>query len=68
MAVVYEAQSDFNNALVCYKDSLPIKERLGGKNDPDYASTLSNIAVVYKNKGEYELALNKYEEAIRIEK
>ena len=48
--------------------NIPIKERLGGKNDPDYASTLSNIAVVYKNKGEYELALNKYEEAIRIEK
>ena len=34
-----------------------------GKDHPDYASTIKNMAMVYKKKGEYDRALEMYEEA-----
>ena len=34
-----------------------------GKNHPDYAKTISNMAEVYRKKGEYDRALEMFEEA-----
>ena len=34
-----------------------------GKDHPDYAGTIKNMAWVYDKKGEYDRALEMYEEA-----
>ena len=34
-----------------------------GKQHPDYANTVGNMAIVYQKKGEYNRALEMYEEA-----
>ena len=34
-----------------------------GKNHPSYAGTIHNMAIVYEQKGEYDRALEMYEEA-----
>ena len=40
-----------------------IYEATVGKDHPDYASTINNMAIVYDKKGEYDRALEMYEEA-----
>ena len=37
-----------------------------GENHPDTAITYSNIGSVYTNKGEYDLALEKYDKSLNI--
>ena len=34
-----------------------------GKDHPSYAGTINNMAIVYQKKGEYDRALEMYEEA-----
>ena len=42
---------------------LHIYEATVGKDHPSYAVIISNMALVYKKKGEYDRALEMYEEA-----
>ena len=42
---------------------LHIYEATVGKDHPSYAVTINNMASVYQKKGEYDRALEMYEEA-----
>ena len=55
LASIYYRIGDYTSALDNYLKSLTIKETLG--DDYGIASTLANIALVYKNQGDFEKAL-----------
>ena len=66
MAVVYQAQGDYEKALEYYEKAQAIKEKVLGKDHPSTAGTYNNMAGVYEDKGDYEKALEYYEKAQAI--
>jgi tetratricopeptide (TPR) repeat protein len=60
-------KSDTSRAMDCYTKSLAIRQEIIGTVEHcDVATTLNNIGRVHYIKGEYDLALAKYLEALRI--
>jgi len=49
-----------------YQESLKIREQVLGKEHPDYATSLNNLAMLYNSQGKYEEALPLYQEALKI--
>lgn len=52
---------NYKQALENYKKTYP-------PNHPDIADTLSNMAIIYLDNGQHEIALQTYKEALRIYK
>ena len=67
MAIIYQDQGHYDQALEIYKSVLETKMRVGGHEHPDVASSYSNIGVVYRKKGQYERALEYYQKALEID-
>lgn len=49
-----------------YRRALEMKEKLLGKDHPDVAMTLNNLAVLLKKQEKYEEAASMYERALAI--
>ncbi|OQW93106.1 MAG: kinesin, partial [Beggiatoa sp. IS2] len=57
---------DTAQALPLYQRALEICERVLGKDHPDTATSLNNLALLYNNTGDYAQALPLYERALAI--
>ena len=70
---LYElAQDEYNNnnlpiAIQYSEEALALIEQMYGKNHPDYAITLDNIATCYSHVGDYNKAIGYYNELITIQ-
>jgi len=62
----YAIMGKFDNAEPLYLESLAIRKKVLGKEHPDYAASLQNLAVLYHNKGEYDKAEPMYMEVKAI--
>ncbi|HTN22326.1 MAG TPA: sensor histidine kinase [Pelobium sp.] len=66
LAVVYEAQSDFEEAIKLNQKSLEIKKQIGDK--IGVANSLNNLGGIYDQKGNYPKAVALYKQAYTIYK
>jgi signal transduction histidine kinase len=60
----YETLADFDSARYCHTQSYLCARRLGSKKK--IATALTNVAITYKEQGDYRNALNIYLEAFKI--
>ena len=67
IAYYIEDLADYEKAIIYYQKALRIGEKTIGKEHPDYAIHLNNLASVYYLQGRYDEAIEKYEEALRID-
>ena len=58
------AIGDYKEALEKYNDALKIFDISFGKNHPDVAAVLNNIAAILQQRGYFDEALEKYNESI----
>ena len=57
-------KGNIENALKLFNDALQVRKALGQR--AKEAETLQNIGNVYREKGEYDIALEQYEESLGI--
>jgi CHAT domain-containing protein/tetratricopeptide (TPR) repeat protein len=57
---------DYSEALPLYKEALAIREKALGKEHPDFAHGLNDLAGLYESMGDYSKALPLYKEALAI--
>ena len=60
------AQGKYVEAEPLYKRSLAIKEKALGKDHPDVALSLNNLAVLYDSQGKYVEAEPLYKRSLAI--
>lgn len=63
---VYEAQNQFEKALVLYREAIETAEKLLGEDDPDIAIAKCSQAAVFLEQGDYTKAQELYEESLPI--
>lgn len=56
----------YSDALPLYERALAVRERVLGSDHPDTASSLNNLASLYRAQGAYERALPLYERALAV--
>ncbi len=61
-----DAKGEYSKAEPLYKRSLAICENVFGENHPIVATSLNNLAEVYKNQGEYSKAELLYKRSLAI--
>jgi len=66
MGYYLEAIGDYSQTLPLYQAALKIVEQVLGKLHPYYATSLNNLAALYRAQGQYEQALPLYQEASEI--
>jgi len=59
LGLSYDAKADFTNSLKYYKKALVY--------NPDYDPAIYKIGLIYYNRGNYDLAIKKINEAIRLD-
>ncbi|KAF8467212.1 hypothetical protein BDZ91DRAFT_762700 [Kalaharituber pfeilii] len=64
IAVVYEQQGKYSQALELYQRALAGYEKSLGVDHPSTLRTVNNMAVVYENQGKYSQALELYQRAL----
>ena len=60
-------QGHFDDALKMYQQTLQIRVTVFGRDHPQVAVTLANIANVYQAQGLYDKALETYEKSLKID-
>jgi tetratricopeptide (TPR) repeat protein len=68
LALVYDSQGKYDEAIKLYLESIEIDKKTIGIEHPDYATRLNNLAGVYKAQGKDDEAIKLYLEAIEIDK
>jgi len=63
---LYFSQGKYEQALPLYQEALKIREQVLGKQHPDYAGSLNNLATLYYSQGEVDKALPLFEQAVEI--
>ncbi|MGC2235063.1 MAG: tetratricopeptide repeat protein [Pyrinomonadaceae bacterium] len=58
--------AQYEKTIQFYEEALQITEKTIGKEHPNYASSLNNLAIVYRSQGKYDEAIEKYKEALWI--
>jgi tetratricopeptide (TPR) repeat protein len=61
-----EVKANYSQALPLYERSLAIWEKVLGEHHPLVATSLNNLAGLYRNQGKYEQALPLYERSLAI--
>lgn len=64
LGIVFDELEQFNESIEYYKKSLEIKKKLKGDFQRSIGLTLNNMLKVYRRSGEYELAIEKYNEIL----
>ena len=62
----FQAQGKYEEAEELYRQALKIDEKTIGKDHPEYAIQLNNLAGVVKARGRYEEAEELYRQALKI--
>ena len=66
MAIIYQQQGLYDQALEIYKSVLDTKVRVVGHNHMSVAATYNNMGSVYDSQGHYERALEHYQKTLDI--
>jgi tetratricopeptide (TPR) repeat protein len=66
MGIIKNGQGDYPEAVRYYQNALDIAKKIFSENDPDLASSYTQIGQVHNNMGEYSNALSYYEKALDI--
>jgi len=66
MGRIYHFQGNINSALKFFEQALKIDEKIFGKDHPNVARVLNNIAMVLQDKGDLEAALQYLNRALEI--
>jgi CHAT domain-containing protein/tetratricopeptide (TPR) repeat protein len=66
LAWEYQQMGDYESALPLFKQSLDLTEKSKGRENCDFATTLSSIADLYRLKGDYAKALPMCQSALAI--
>jgi tetratricopeptide (TPR) repeat protein len=66
LAVLYQAQGDYAQALPLLQRALAICEKVLGAEHPNTATSLHNLALLYKYQGDYAQALPLSQRALAI--
>ena len=66
MAIIYQYQGHYDQALEIYKSVLETKIRVCGHEHPDVAKSYLGLGSVYYRQGQYERALKYYQKALEI--
>jgi tetratricopeptide (TPR) repeat protein len=61
-----DEQGQYDEAIIFYKRSLEIRQKILPPTHPDLASSYNNTGGVYYNMGEYSKALSSHEKALEI--
>ena len=67
IAIIYQEQGKFEEALEIYELALATQIRVCGQDHPNVAKTEENIGIVYYRQAKYEEALVQYGRALEIE-
>ena len=67
-AIFLQGLNDFVESEKAYREVLLFKEKNLGSEHPEVATTLNNLAFLYKSRGEYNQAESLYERALTIDK
>ncbi|MBU4448228.1 MAG: tetratricopeptide repeat protein, partial [Proteobacteria bacterium] len=67
LALLYEALSNYDQALTLNKRTLKIREKVLGQEHPSTAISLNNLAELYQAMGAYEQALVLYQKTLQIQ-
>ena len=67
MAELYRNQGKYNEAEPLYLRSLVISEKALGKDHPEVATSLNNLAGLYNSQGKYNEAESLYQRSLAIE-
>lgn len=60
------SKANYAQALPLFQEALKIREQVLGKQHPEYASSLNNLAQLYYSQGQYEQTLPLYQKALKI--
>ena len=66
IAIVYNYQGKYDQALEYYQKALAIRLKKLGADHPNVADYYNNIAIVYNNQGKHDQALEYYQKALAI--
>lgn len=66
LAVVYQYEGKYDQALKLYRRALEINERTLGKEHPQVAGILNDLAMLYLSQGKYAKAESLFKRAITI--
>jgi CHAT domain-containing protein/Flp pilus assembly protein TadD len=66
LAVLYKAMGAYADAEPLYLAACEIYKTALGKNHPDYATSLNNLAAFYSEIGNYQRAKSLYQESLEI--
>src|ERR1700693_6288129 len=61
-------QGKYADAILIAQHIVDIRKRVQGEENPDYATILNNLALLYENTGHYEKAEPLYKQALEIRK
>src|SRR5262245_60099135 len=56
----------YREALACWERALPLAEKAFGKQSPEAALSLNNLALVYQAQGQYAKALPLFKRALEV--
>jgi hypothetical protein len=68
LAVLFDDQGRFNEALRLYAEILPLKKNSLGPNHPDTLSTMNNLAQAYRHTGRGSEAVTLHEQTLALRK
>ncbi len=66
VAVVYDSDGNEDEAIVFYKRSIDLFERMDPPSVLDVADLCNNVAYIYKSRGDFDTAENLYLKALKI--
>jgi CHAT domain-containing protein len=66
--MLYESTGEYGKAEPLYRQALEIYKKALGKDHPDYATSLTNLAWLQRSMGEYARAEPLYRQALEIRK
>jgi tetratricopeptide (TPR) repeat protein len=67
MAICHKKLHQWNEAVACHKKAVEHTLNLDGPTHPEYATALSNLALLFANLKQYEEAIPRYEEVLAIQ-
>ena len=62
LGIVFDELEQYNESIEYYKKSLELKRKLIGEFERSIGLTLNNMLKVYRRSGQYDLAIEKYNE------
>ena len=66
IAIIYQKQGKYEEALEYYQKGLEIDIKVSGQDHPDVAASIKNIGIVYHNKGDRAAATEMFTKAYHI--